>query len=188
MSEIPMPEPGGYEAVTTEKKKGCCSRTVVLCIVVIAVVVIGVIAATVLLGGPSYQTRVVDEYYNEDVNLSTTTFYRGEFYVSSSETQTSTQPDLYFQITVDTGSDSMSVTVHIAVYNLDVATFDSIETWAEVDNYLMDEKDIAPPVDDYIDLYNFADTYTWVIWFEASEKTDTWNVDITLTLRYNWSQ
>jgi hypothetical protein len=190
MSEIPMPEPDGYEPTPTptKKKRGCCSRTV-MCIGIIAIVVVGVIAVTVLLGGPEpeYGERVVADYNNSDIDLSDITFYRDEFSVSSSETMTSTQPDLLFQITVDTGSDSVSVSVHIAVYELDIDTFDSIETWAETNDYLVAENDFAPPVNNYLDLYNYAETYTWVIWFDASGKTDTWSVDITLTLRYNWS-
>ena len=66
MSEIPMPEPGGYEPTPTEKKRGCCGRTV-MCIGVIAIVIIGVIVATVILGGlgpsgPSYESRQIEKY------------------------------------------------------------------------------------------------------------------------------
>lgn len=188
MSEIPMPEPGGYEAAAPEKKKGCCGRTV-MCIAVIGVVIVGLIILTALFGGgpePEYGERVIDEYNNSDVNLSDTTFYRGGFSVSSSETLTDTQPDLLFEITVDTGSDSVSVSVHIAVYDIDVDTFDDITTWSEANNHRIGYGDINPPVNHFIDLHNYADSYTWVFWFDAAEKSDTWSVDITLTLRYNY--
>ena len=124
MSEIPTPDVG-FEPAPTPKRKGCCGRTGIVCIAVIAVVVVGIIAATMFLGGPGYQTRIVDEFYNEDIELSDTTFYRDEFRVSSSETQTDIRPDLHFNIYVNTGSDDVSVTVHIAVYELDRSTFDS---------------------------------------------------------------
>ena len=187
MSEIPMPEPGGYEPAAPEKKKGCCGRTV-MCIGVIAVVIIGLVVITAILGGlgpsgPSYESRQIESYTNEDPDVYPT-YYRSEFSVYSSEVETSIAPDLYFEIIVNSGSDS--VTTHIAVYNLDQATFDAIETWSEADSYLMNEYDLSGNVYEWIDLNNYADTYTWVLWFDCSDKTSTWDIDITLTLRYNW--
>jgi hypothetical protein len=189
MSEIPMPEPGGYEPTPTVKKRGCCSRTV-LCIGVIAIVVIGAIVITAILsglgpsnGGPSYETRQIESYTNENPDIYPT-YYRSEFSVHSYEAETSIQPDLYFEIVIDSGSDA--VTTHIAVYDLDQNTFDGISTWEEADTYLMDENDLSGNVYEWIDLYNYANTYTWVLWFECSDKTGTWDIDITLTLRYNW--
>jgi hypothetical protein len=196
MSEIPMPEPGGYEAAEPKKKTGCCSRTV-MCIGVIAIIVVGVIAAAVILpnilgpsnGEPEYGERdlIVDNDYDPDIYP---TYYYDEFSVSSSETQTSTQPDLLFQVTVDKGSDTASVTVHIAVYDLDQSSFDSMTSGglSGADEYILGSGDLTDePVNHYIDLHNYADTYTWVLWFETSEKSDTWSCDITITLRYNWS-
>ncbi len=101
--------------------------------------------------------------------------------------QTSTSPDVNFDISVyDTGSDSVSVTIHFAIYETDVSTVDSL-SWSELNSYLIEEGDYLTQVDDFFNLNNYADTYTWVIWFDASSKGDTWSVDIDLTLRYNWN-
>jgi hypothetical protein len=131
--------------------------------------------------------NVTDNDYDPDIYP---TYYYDEFSVSSSETQTSTQPDLLFQVTVDKGSDTASVTVHIAVYDLDQSSFDSMTSGglSGADEYILGSGDLTDePVNHYIDLHNYADTYTWVLWFETSEKSDTWSCDITITLRYNWS-
>ena len=195
MSEIPMPEPGGYEPAAPEKKRGCCGRTV-MCIGVIAVVIIGLVVITAILGGlgptnggADYGERDLIVDYDYDPSIYPI-YYYDEFSVSSSETQTSIQPDLYFQITVDSGSDTASVTVHIAVYDLDQSSFESMtsSSLSDADDYLLGYGDYTDEsVNDWIDLHNYAATYTWVLWFETSEKSDTWSCDITITLRYNWS-
>jgi hypothetical protein len=177
------------------KRSGPCSVRCLGAVVVIAIVAVAGIVIIQNLpdnggnggnGGADYDTRTIDSYSNQDVTLYPT-FYPGEFDVYSSETQTSTVPDLYFDITVNTGSDSVSVSVHIAVYDTDLSTFDSL-SWEDLDNYyLVGEDTYTGGADDFINLYNYAETYTWVIWFDASFKSDTWDVDITLTLRYNWN-
>jgi hypothetical protein len=196
MSEIPMPEPGGYEAPAPEKKKGCCSRTV-LCIGVIAIVILAGIVFTAVLnnmgnggnGGAEYGERDLILDYDFDPDIYPI-YYYDEFTVSSSETQTSTQPDLYFQVSVDhTGSDSVSVTVHIAVYDLSQSEFESMTSSSieDASGSLRASGDLTDEaVDHYIDLNNYADTYTWVLWFEASSKTSTWSVDVQIMLRYNY--
>ena len=80
----------------------------------------------------------------------------------------------------------MSVTIHFAIYSIDMTTFDSIPTWPGLDSYLVEEGDYLSSVSNWFDLNNYADTYVWVIWFEATSKTDIWTVDIDLTLQYNW--
>ncbi len=93
-------------------------------------------------------------------------------------------PDLLFEVIVDdTGSDAVSVEIHIAVYELDLATFDML-SFAGRAPYLVGEGTYANSVDAYIDLYDYASTYVWVVYFSASSKTDVWDVDLTLTLRY----
>ena len=137
--------------------------------------------------GQSYDTRSIANYSNQDVQLFST-YYYDEFSVSSSETLTSTSPDIQFIVEViDTGSDAVSVTIHFAVYEIDQTTFDSIPTWAGVAPYLVDSANYTNSANDFFNLNNNADTYTWVLWFEASSKTDVWSVDITMTLRYNWN-
>jgi hypothetical protein len=107
--------------------------------------------------------------------------------VTNAETQTSTQPDLQFDISVDdTGVDAVSVTIHFAIYDIDQTSFDAITTWGGLDPYLVEDGDYLNSVSSFFDLNNNADTYVWVIWFEATSKTSVWDVDIDLTLRYNW--
>jgi hypothetical protein len=189
MTEIPTPD-YGIAAPPAEKK----SSPMKLILVVVVIAIVAVASTLVVLNMMSantpslYDEREIASYNNTNINLYPT-YYRAEFDVYSSEVLTSTPPDLLFEITVqDTGSDSVSVTVHIAVYNTDLATVDGASTWAELDTYLMGEGDYTDePVAAYADLENYASTYVWVIWFEAAYKTSTWSIDITLTLRYNWN-
>jgi hypothetical protein len=137
-------------------------------------------------GGTTYETRSIVTYSNTDVDIYPA-YYYSEFNVYSYETETSIQPDVYFEISVDdTGSDAVTVTVHYAIYDADAATVYGAATWSELDVYLLGSGSTASFVDDFVDLNNYADTYTWVLWFEAASKVDTWDVDIDLTLRYNW--
>lgn len=188
MTEIPTPE-YGIAPPPAEKKSN--TMKIVAAVAVIAIVAIAlIIVVPGLLSGPSaaYGEREIADYNNTDVNLYPV-YYRAEFDVYSSEVQTTTPPDLLFEITVDdTGVDAVTITIHVAVYNTDMATVDGASTWAELDPYLMGEGDyVDQDVAAYADLENYASTYTWVFWFEASSKTDTWTIDITLTLRYNWN-
>jgi len=188
LTEIPLP-PGEYEAPPTPKKGRGCGTTVIVVLVIAIIVVAGVVI--VLMsglgnGGTSYDEREIADYQNQDIDLNPI-YYRGGFTVSSSEVQTSIVPDLLFDINVrDTGSDGVSVSAHIAVYETSVSVVDAASTWGELDTYLVGEGTYPSPFSQRVDLYNYASSYTWVIWFEASYKTDVWDVDITLTLRYNW--
>jgi hypothetical protein len=163
---------------------------------VIAIVVVAGVIIVLLPGfgnggitttNGNYSERQVADYQHQDIDL-TPIYYRGGFSVSSSEVQTSIVPDLLFDIYVrDTGSDGVSVSAHIAVYETSVSIVDGASTWGELSSYLVDEGNYPSPFSQRIDLYNYVSSYTWVIWFEASGKVDVWDVDITLTLRYNWS-
>ena len=198
MSEIPMPASDPYQPAPP-KSSGygtCCKIAAVVCVVlIILMVVIALVFMGSLAslfggifggGGTSYETRSVATYSNTDVDIYPV-YYYAEFSVSSSETQTSISPDVLFDISVgDTGTDSVSVTIHYAIYNIDSATVFAAATWAELNTYLVDDGSTTSSAYDFINLNNYADTYTWVLWFEASSKTVTWSVDIDLTLRYNW--
>ena len=188
MTEIPLPPSDGYVEPSRPSKGPGCGKTIII-VLVIAIVVVGGIAIVLMSnfgnGGSSYETREIADYNNQDVMLSPV-YYSGEFNVYSSEVQTSTEPDLLFEIDVNTGSDGVSVSVYCAIYDIDKDTLDAADTWAELDPYWVDDVQYNAPIDSYLNLYNYAETYTWVIWFEAAYKSDTWDVDITLTLRYNW--
>ncbi|MHA2027184.1 MAG: hypothetical protein ACW98U_14880 [Candidatus Thorarchaeota archaeon] len=201
MSEIPMPASVPYQPAPP-KSSGygtCCKIAAVVCVVfIIAMVIIAMVFWGGVLslfggifggipgGGTSYDTRSIATYSSTDVDIYPI-YYYAEFDVYSSETQTSISPDVLFDINVsDTGTDSVSVTIHYAIYNIDSATVFGAATWAELDTYLVDDGSTTSSAYDFINLNNYADTYTWVLWFEASSKTVTWSVDIDLTLRYNW--
>ncbi|MFW9887830.1 MAG: hypothetical protein ACFFER_06590 [Candidatus Thorarchaeota archaeon] len=190
MTEIPLP-PSDYEAPPAQRKGRGCGTTLIIVLVIAIVVVAGVVIVLMsgLGNGPasgSHDERQIADYMNQDIEL-TPTFYRGGFSMSSSEVQTSIVPDLLFDIYVrDTGNDSVSVSAHIAVYEASVSVVDGAPTWGDLDTYLVGEGTYPSPFSQWIDLYNDVSSYTWVLWFEASSKTDVWDVDITLTLRYNW--
>ena len=190
MTEIPMPADDYQPPPKRSSSSDCCKWGAIICViliigmVVIAMVFMGGIMS--LFGGATYGERSLASYTDSDVELFGS-YYYDEFYVSSSETQTSTAPDVQFDINVvDTGVDAVSVTIHFAIYSIDQTTFDSITTWPGLDTYLVEEGDYSNSVSSWFDLNNYADTYVWVIWFDASSKTDVWSVDIDLTLRYNW--
>ncbi|MFX0107927.1 MAG: hypothetical protein ACFE7R_06575 [Candidatus Hodarchaeota archaeon] len=212
LTEIPLPP---IEPPPTPEKGGC--NKMFMAIGVIAIIVISGVVITAIMGnggngddttttttastttttttttttsGDLYSTRVVADYQNQDIDLAS--YYRAEFSVSSSECQTSWEPDLHFDINVEsTGSDTnVTVGIFYAVYDTDMATVDSL-SWEDLETYRLyggpAYGDTIPnPVDDFINLYNYAHDYTWVFWFEADYKTSVWSVDITLTLRYNW--
>ena len=192
MTEIPMPASDPYQPAPQKSSTGseCCKWGAIICVIlIIAMVVIAMVflgGVLSIFGGAQYGEREIASYNNTDVQLFTT-YYYDEFSVTSAETRTSTQPDIQFDISVDdTGVDVVSVTIHFAVYDIDQTTFDSIPTWGGLDPYLVQDGDYTNSVSSFFDLNNNADTYVWVIWFEASSKTDVWTVDIDLTLRYNW--
>ncbi len=186
MTEIPMPMGDDQQRPKKESGGGPCSTKIIA--VVIIVIVVGAVGFILLSspgGSDDYQTREIASYTNQDIDLYPT-FYRSQFSVSSSDTQTTIQPDLLFEIDVNTGSDSVMVSVQIAVYDVDQTTFDTL-SWTDLDNnHLVGSDSHTGDVLDFIDLYNYPETYTWVVWFDASSKSDVWDVDIDLTLRYNW--
>ena len=197
MTEIPMPASDPYQPAP--KRSGgsdCCKWGAIICVVlIIGMILISMIFLGGILsmfggifggGGATYGERSLTTYSNQDIELFPS-YYYDEFSVSSSETQTTTAPDVSFDISVgSTGNDSVSVTIHFAIYDIDQATFDSISTWPGLDSYLAEQGDYTNSVSNWFDLNNNADTYVWVIWFEATSKTSVWSVDIDLTLRYNW--
>ena len=194
-----MPASDPYQPAP-QKSSGCgtCAKiAVIVCVVlIIGMIVIAVVFMGSLAslfggifggGGTTFDTRSIASYNNADVDIYPA-YYYSEFNVYSYETETSIQPDVYFDISVDdTGSDAVTVTIHYAIYEVDAATVYAATTWSELDVYLLGSGSTTTFVSAYVDLNNYADTYTWVLWFEATSKTDTWTVDIDLTLRYNWS-
>ncbi len=184
MTEIPLP-PDYVEPERPSRGPGF-GRNLIVGLIIAIVVVAGVLV--VFLGflgnGGVAGEREIGSWNNFDVDLYPGWIYREEFSVSASEAQGSLLPDLLFEVIVDdTGSDAVSVEIHIAVYELDLATFDML-SFAGRAPYLVGEGTYANSVDAYIDLYDYASTYVWVVYFSASSKTDVWDVDLTLTLRY----
>ena len=195
MSEIPMPASEPYQPPKQSSGCGSCAKIgVIICVLfIVGILIISMVfwgGILSIFGGfgndPSYGERSLASYSNTDVEIFPS-YYYDEFSVSSSEVLTSTPPDVHFDISVDdTGFDSVSVTVRFAIYDIDITTFDSITTWPGLDSYLVEEGDYITSQTSFFNINNYASTYVWVIWFEASSKADTWTVDIDLTLRYNW--
>jgi hypothetical protein len=198
MSEIPIPASEPYPQPKQSSGYGtCCKIGVVVCVlliigmIVIAMVFMGgilsIFGGITTGGGSTYQTRSLASYSNQNIDIYPT-YYYDEFTVSSADVQTTTAPDVYFVVNAaDTGSDSVTVTVHVAVYEIDKTTFDSISTWSGLSSYLVQSGDFTTSHTGYFDINNYASTYVWVVWFDASSKTSVWSVDIALTLRYNWN-
>ncbi|MFX0108062.1 MAG: hypothetical protein ACFE7R_07250, partial [Candidatus Hodarchaeota archaeon] len=186
--EIPL-HPGDIREPEPEKKGGC-SNPMMDIIVIIIIVAAGIIAVILMSDGigPSpvidSTTRDIANYANSDMSLSPS-YYRGEFYVYSSECETPDNPELNFDISFDhTGDDAVTVSIHLAVYAADMATVDDAPTWGELDTYLVAEGDYTDSAFAFAELYGYAETYTWVIQFDASYKYSEWSVDIDIWLEY----
>jgi hypothetical protein len=186
MTEIPL-MPSEAPVGPSEKRVACGKP--IIAIVVIVIVAFAALVAINLMGnvGQSYSssTRDIDSYNNTDIDLSTVSYYRSEFDVQTYEVETPYVPELLMDIAIDhTGSDSVTVTIHIAVYETTAAVVDAAATWGELDSYLVGENDYIGSVYSSIALYDYATTYTWVVWFDASDKTSVWSVDIDITMDY----
>lgn len=208
MTEIPLPPSDGYVEPSAPSKGPGCGKMLIVGLI-IAIVVIGgfiVVMLPGLLNGNNttttttpttpvtttttsapYDVRSITQSIRVDIDLISTTYYADEFYVSSSEVLTTTPPDLWFTVVVwDYGVDSGPVDVYIAVYETDLTTVEDAATWGELDTYLVDDGTYEADVGEYINLYNYPSTYTWVIWFEGASKTSVWEVSVYIWLRYNW--
>ncbi|MFX1369878.1 MAG: hypothetical protein ACFFAY_14885 [Promethearchaeota archaeon] len=185
MTEIPLPPSADYDE---PKKGGClggCNK--ILCVLVIAIVIVGGIVAVILFSGSpvAWDTRTINSWNNSDIETSDAVYYRGAFTVSSSEVETPEVPYVTFEISIDSmGGDTGTVSIHVAVYQTTVAVVDAAATWAELDTYLVGEGDYYDTVDAYADLETYSETYTWVVWFDYTGKTATWDVDLLITLYY----
>jgi len=183
LTEIPLPS--DYSEPAKPSSGIGFGWKVLAGLVVVIVVVAGV--AVVLFGSIDTSgggERQIRSWNNVNIELYPDVIYRDEFSVSSSEAQGSLLPDLEFDVSIDnTGSDSASVEIHIAVYELDRSTFDSLTSSGRAP-YLVEEATSTDSIFTYIDLYDYASTYVWVVYFSASSKTDVWDVDLTLTVRY----
>jgi hypothetical protein len=197
MSEIPMPAGEPYQPPPKSSGYGTCCKIIgVVCVlliigmIIIAMAFMGGLASMFggIFGGngATYGERTLATSNNLNIDLFPTYFF-GQVMVASSEVQTSIAPDIHFYVGLDnTGTDSVTVTIHCAVYDCDQTTFDSL-TWSELDtSYLIEESNYTDSVSDFFNIHNYSDTYVWVIWFDAPLKTSTWSVDIDVTLRYNW--
>lgn len=186
MTEIPLP-PDEYAGAEPEKKGGFCRNVAV--IVVILMIAIGAVVGYSMFsqgtGNIGWDSRDIREWNNSDIETADSVYYRGQFSVLSSETQTFELPYVHFDISIDDmGADSGSVTIHVAVYQTTMTVVDDAATWSELDVYLIGEGDYTDTVNAYADLDDSPDTYTWVVWFEYTGKTDTWTVDLLITLNY----
>ncbi|NHJ13424.1 MAG: hypothetical protein EAX95_07090 [Candidatus Thorarchaeota archaeon] len=185
MTEIPLPPSEGYG----EPKKGSClgGCNKVLCVLIIAVIVIAGVIAVVLNSSPSYESRVINSWTDADVDPDTVSYYRAGFTVSTSELGGGA-PTVRFEVTVDNGNDAGSVDISMHVYECSVATVDAAPTWDDLSTYTVDwDYDTGSMYTD-VQLYDYAQTYTWVLMFHYDGvKSDVWSSDMTITLLYNWA-
>ncbi|MHA2067394.1 MAG: hypothetical protein ACXABY_23745 [Candidatus Thorarchaeota archaeon] len=133
----------------------------------------------------TYETRQFTHSTNFDPSL--TQFYEGEFRVLSSEAESDRPPEVLIEVLVfDTGNDVYNIIINYAIYETDLATYDSLNDTSR-EQLLVDSRRTWNAVNDRIILLNSPMVYVWVIWFEAQAKTNPWSLDITLSLLYNWT-
>jgi hypothetical protein len=196
MTEIPNSGSESHQQLPNIHRGSRCSkRGALICVVLIIGIIVGANVFVTSSRGPSktdssetmYDSRSIVSYTNTDITPYITGMMHDEFSVNSSEVQTTTPPDMWFNITViSTGADNVLVSIFVDVYRLDLASFDSIPTWSGRDSYLVEQGMYTNTATGFFNLDNQASTYVWVVWFNVSHKTVIWDVDITLNLRYNW--
>jgi hypothetical protein len=126
-------------------------------------------------------------YTNTDITPYISGMMYNEFSVNSSQVQTDTPPDMWFNITViSTGADNVMVSIFVAVYRCDLATFHSNPVYSSGDPDLVEQGGYTNTATGFFNLDNQASTYVWAVLFNVSHKTVVWDVDITINLRYNW--
>lgn len=178
----------GEEKQLAEISRGI-SPTATKAILAIVIIAIVAIASFTLLGTqptpitPGSATLADDN--DRDVDLFPA-YLRAEFTVNASQVRTGTAPSVQFNVTVaDTGEDVVVVTIHVAVYDLNQTTFDSLGTIIDLEPYEIEQIEEQTDLSGSIALDNEAKTYVWLVAFMATEKIDVWSVDILITLLYN---
>ena len=108
----------------------------------------------------------------------------GELDITKENVETGEPPRIFFGAeVVSTGYDEELVIIHIAMYEIDLETFDSLST-SQREPYLVEEANATNKVTQYISLTNTETTYVYAIWFVANQKTDIWSVNIRVILQF----
>jgi hypothetical protein len=196
MTDIPRSGSESHRQLPSIHRTSDCSKPgALICVVLIIGIIVGANVFVANSQGPSktdssatsHDSISIISYTNTDITPYITGMMHDEFSVNSSQVETTTPPDMWFNITVvSTGADNVMVSVFVSVYRLDLASFDSIPTSSGRDSYLVEQGMYTNTATDFFNLDNQASTYVWVVWFNVSHKTVVWDVDITINLRYNW--
>ncbi|MFX1262635.1 MAG: hypothetical protein ACFFAZ_11140 [Promethearchaeota archaeon] len=196
MTEIPKSGSESHRQLPSIRRTSDCSRRgALICVVlIIGTMVSGNVFVSSFRGpsktdsgATSYDSMSIVSYTNTDITPYITGMMHDEFNVNSSQVQTSTPPDMWFNITViSTGVDNVMVSILVAVYRLDLDAFNSIPRWDIRDSYLVQQGLYTNTATNFFNLDNQVSTYVWAVWFNVSHKTVVWDVDITINLRYNW--
>ena len=165
------------------------SPTAVKAIAAVAVIAIVVVASVALLGSQPQpivpDSSTLGQYNDYDLELFPT-FLRAQFIVNESQVLTGTAPEVQFNVNVeDTGEDVGTVTIFVAVYELNESTFDSLGTIIDLEPYKVAQIEDQTLLEGSIDLDNEASTYVWLVVLYAAAKTSVWSVDVLVTLQFN---
>ncbi len=134
---------------------------------------------------PKFEQRGLRYWNRTDVQLLPN-YTRQELAVLPDEVATSIAPNVHFSITVkNTTIDAQNVTIYTAVYNLTLAEFDSMSE-TDRQEHLLGSKIDHNWMRSTVSLGNTAREYVWVYWFNATQKTDLWEVDVFISFRYNY--
>ena len=183
MTEISFPTEGS----PISPSRGPSRRIVIIAVIVIHIVVGGIIGFVILGGGSDHISSLLWTRSGIDADVYPPDFYYGEFELVTDHVNDETPPDILFTLSYDTGSDTGYVYTYVAVYELDIATFDGMD-WLERDLYLVDYDEGYGDFSTYIDLPQVTGDYTWVLFivYEELVKSDVWSCDFNVYLRYNW--
>jgi peptide/nickel transport system permease protein len=138
-------------------------------------------------GAPSNDLRKNNEILKpqttQDIELYPQTI-NGSFEITEENVETGEPPRVFFGAEViDTGVDQIPVTIFIAIYEIDLETFETLSE-SQREQYIVETANATTKVTQYLVLEADPTTYVYVIWFDASQKTNTWSVNIRIILTY----
>ncbi|RLI60565.1 MAG: hypothetical protein DRO93_06710 [Candidatus Thorarchaeota archaeon] len=136
---------------------------------------------------PKFSTVTIYSHNRTDVELYPTIYAR-EVDVGPQHLQVLEEnPSVYFSVIIqDAGAESdLDVLCVAELYAMDYATFNA-STPSERQAALIGTHSRNNTMRTDITVGDQPAKYTWVVWFNATQKTSTWSVDITIQLRYNY--
>jgi len=134
-----------------------------------------------------YLPTVLVDLQGQDIDLLPI-LYLAEFSVVNDSGElhltTTDDPVVDYDIALaSTGSDNVNVSIYGAVYDVDLSTFESMDT-TERNAHMVGIEAGLNALYDRIELSNVTGVYVAAVWFDAPSKTSAWSVEGTAQYKY----